>query len=165
MRYFTRDLLDRYGSLDDSVADAAHEEWEQASARYRAHLDTIRTSLPPSFRDLLDRYALHNAHVRRAEAKGENGSAKADSNLYLVELSPESSPDERLALTYVLEGSSPPAAVGDCYWLYDEVDLAGADAPGVFLHRIMFSDGTEIELPFTQFQFHPAFSAPRTSGR
>lgn len=33
------------------------------------------------------------------------------------------------------------------HWLYDEVDLT-PDRQGCFLHRILFSDGSVVEIPF-----------------
>ncbi|MBW3541502.1 MAG: hypothetical protein KY476_14640 [Planctomycetes bacterium] len=33
-------------------------------------------------------------------------------------------------------------------WMYDELDLA-ADHQGAFLHRILFSDGGIVEIPFS----------------
>ncbi len=34
MNHFTPDLLARFGSPDDEIADAASAEWEQVQARY-----------------------------------------------------------------------------------------------------------------------------------
>jgi hypothetical protein len=38
MKYFKPELLARYRSLDDGVAEAAAEEWEQAVVAYRRRL-------------------------------------------------------------------------------------------------------------------------------
>jgi hypothetical protein len=38
-----------------------------------------------------------------------------------------------------------PASNGDVYWLYDELDRY----EGAFVHRILLSDGTELQIPFS----------------
>src|SRR5436853_357764 len=63
MKYFTPDLLARFGSDDDAVADAASAEWEQVHATYLQHLQSIRAELPRRVRHLLDRFNLHDARV------------------------------------------------------------------------------------------------------
>ena len=63
MKYFTPDLLAKYGSLDDQIADAAHLEWEAATERYQKHFRLIRRQLPKKLRGLLRRFHLHDARV------------------------------------------------------------------------------------------------------
>src|SRR5205823_11148806 len=46
MKYFTRELKERYGSPDDAVADAANAEWETALERYEQYLASIADDLP-----------------------------------------------------------------------------------------------------------------------
>ena len=53
MKYFKPDLLARCRSLDDQVAEAAAQEWEQAITDYRARIKAIRLRLPTGARRLL----------------------------------------------------------------------------------------------------------------
>ena len=55
MRFFTQELLDRFGTADDDIADAANEEWEQKCAEYNAHLQSIWKQLPAHARSLIER--------------------------------------------------------------------------------------------------------------
>jgi hypothetical protein len=155
MKFFTPELIDRFGSPDDDVADAAMDEWEQRSDSYRKHLDTLRQYLPVDFRNLLDRYRLHDAAV----VQGLRSSV-GDKALYLIELVPEAS-SEKLTLTYALKGPSPANLNGECYWLYDEVDVVDRHALWVFVHTILLSDGTELRLEFTDFQLAAACARSR----
>src|SRR5438552_5952067 len=52
MKYFKPDLLARCRSLDDEVAEAAAQEWEQAITDYRARIKAIRLRLPTGARRL-----------------------------------------------------------------------------------------------------------------
>ncbi len=156
MKYFTPDLLERFGSLDDDVADALQAEWDHVSDKYRDYLARIRPTLPPSvsgpaFRDMLDRYPLHDACIIRRQSEWGGRT-------YTMELVPVSHGGRPLVLTYSLASDSeaptnlPPftAPSEQCFWLYDEVE--GPDAnTGVFTHTILFSDKTEVCLHFTDF--------------
>jgi hypothetical protein len=63
MKFFTPDLLERFGSEDDRTALAAQEEPEQRSERYLEHLNAIKGKLPPRFREMQERFYLHEARV------------------------------------------------------------------------------------------------------
>lgn len=66
MKYFTPDLIERYGSLDDEVADAADQDWENAVKRYRRLLERILPVLPTGVRRWRARsICLHDARVLR----------------------------------------------------------------------------------------------------
>ena len=45
MKYMTPELLARFRSENDDIADAAAEEWDRQCEAYREHLKTIRASL------------------------------------------------------------------------------------------------------------------------
>ena len=46
MKYFTPDLIERYGSPDEKIANAADAEWEDALAQYDGYLQSIAPTLP-----------------------------------------------------------------------------------------------------------------------
>ena len=62
MKYMTAELIARFRSEDDAVAEPAVEEWERRGEAYRSRLAEIAPSLPPGVRPLL-RYPLHDARV------------------------------------------------------------------------------------------------------
>jgi hypothetical protein len=63
MRFFTPDLLARFGSEDDQVADVAQEEVDIRTEEYVRAVHEIAPKLPPRFRDLLEQFYLHDARV------------------------------------------------------------------------------------------------------
>ena len=62
MKYFTRNLIVRYGSDDKTVFLAANEEWEKALDAYTRYLDSIAPQLPEHIRDFTQ-LLLHDAMV------------------------------------------------------------------------------------------------------
>jgi hypothetical protein len=62
MKYMTPDLIARFRSEDDAVAEPAVEEWERRGEAYRTRLAAIAPTVPPGVRRLL-RYPLHDARV------------------------------------------------------------------------------------------------------
>jgi len=153
MKYFTPDLLERYGSLDDRVADAAHDEWEQTCTRYQERLASLKRYLPGRFNAFLDEYALHDAGVIRGYGGDAFASRIGDKPQYFIELLVGPPPGERVVLMYQVCGSRPHDKSGGCFWLYDEVGAVDLNAPPVFSHTILFSDGVELEVHFTGFDF------------
>jgi hypothetical protein len=165
MKYFTPELLDRFGSLDDDVADVAHQEWDEASDRYRKQLDENWRVLPVDFRKLLEETPLHDARSLLLGLFPEQGR-----DLFQIELTPERTV-KKLVLTYILAAGTVPRisqarqsptngtanSAGTRYWLYDEVDVVRRSAPCVFSHAILFSDGTELDLQFTGFALASVF--------
>src|SRR5208283_3286130 len=63
MRYFKPELLARYRSHDDSVAEAAALQWDRAIARYNQRLDNLRPFFPAGVRFVLDHFSLHDGRV------------------------------------------------------------------------------------------------------
>jgi len=63
MKYFTPDLLARFRSLDDAVAEAASVEWQHQCEAYTKHLKEIRLDLSSGARRVLRRYQFHDAKV------------------------------------------------------------------------------------------------------
>ena len=148
MKYFTPDLLRRFGSMDDAVADAAQEEWEKVNQKYLDHLDGIRPDLPRSVRSFLRHFCLHDA---RLLALGV-GADHLQLSLFLELDSPR---DHGILLNYDLsrrpelvkhpELAEPGTPIE---WLYDEFDLARRTAQPAFTHSILFTGGRELRLAF-----------------
>jgi hypothetical protein len=122
------------------------EDEADRAGEYRAYLESIEASLTPDVQQLTQ-ISLHDANlvelllnVRESklelhlELPGE--SQRTASILYsgLVSFKSTGAPDEGLA---------GPGGYGDLG--YDEVDLSG---DGLFLHRILFSNGIEFEVTF-----------------
>src|SRR5207248_4085528 len=63
MKFYTPDFLERFGSEDEDIALAAHDELERRSEEYSQHVEEIEGKLPQRFRDLLNQFYLHDARV------------------------------------------------------------------------------------------------------
>jgi hypothetical protein len=163
MRFFTPELFVRYNSSDDEEADRADEDWESADQQYQSHLATIRPHLPSRVRKLAD-LCLHDAEVLSCERDVEPSSelpmigAPPTPRLVIISVGRE---DTVVSLIYQLwetprrreyEGRWP-FSKRNPHWLYDEVDVAPS-AEGRFLHRILFSDGLVLEIPFKSVFVH-----------
>jgi len=159
MKYFTPDLLARYGSADDRIADAADVEWEIATEAYQKHFRSIERELPKKFRSLLRRYQFHDATVSFV---GMN-----DQVLHLtVQL--DAPPRETIFLRYLLvdefkmvsDADSSPQPKLPLLWLYDEIDIVSNGAYPTIEQRIVFSDGLELSIPFQDMTYSTAHSLP-----
>ncbi len=140
MKFLTPDLLARFQSEDETTALRAHDEWEEAGERYHVELDSIRNKLPANAVSLMDRFFLHDARVVWVGSgdgalvfvlmlDGDGGGLQLEYDL----AEPATlTPHPELAEDSPLE------------WLYDEFTLAGDAA--VFVHSILFTDGSELRL-------------------
>jgi hypothetical protein len=149
VKYFTPDLITRFGSPDDRVADAADAEWERAIRRYHRRLAKIRDALPPGWRRLRDaRLALHDARVL---VMGE----ERDTFLIVLELP---SAQDLVVLTFSLGGEpvidqaalQGEPTTGPACWLYEEFDL---DRKQGCLFEVLLSNGWSVRLPFRNLDF------------
>jgi hypothetical protein len=171
MKFFTPDLYLRFNSADDAVADAANEDWEEALAAYRSHLERIYDGLPTQLRkltelDLHDRELLSFEKAipfmgfSSARPNGQSGwSTMAILSLGRTE--------EIVTLVYTLsdqiretpKNAEWPFSRVKPHWLYDEIDRdAGRDLSGHrqvrYVHRILLSDGQTLEIPFFSVAVH-----------
>jgi hypothetical protein len=161
MRFFTPELLIRFNSSNDRVADRADAAWEKAIRDYRSHLAGLRDLMPPQVKKLSE-LSLHDAEVLASEEDSEPSGKP----LYRIpfKLSPGGFPlamvgvrqeSKIVFLIYRLAGvvrnhqakGSWPFSKQRLHWLYDEIDVAQS-APENYLHRVLFSDGTVLEIPF-----------------
>lgn len=164
MKYFTTDLLLRFGSEDPDVSDAAHEQWEQACERYNAYLATIKAEMSPGLRQIEDSYYLHDARVR---GMGKQGSS------FVIILQLDTPPHSLLTFTFDLidEPAIDTAALprelcstGEIVeWQYDELELGGGESPTWFW-TILLSNGWAVCLHFRDVKVQEAqalLPAPR----
>lgn len=154
MRFFTPELYVRFNSFDDEVADQADEDWETALKDYSRHLSKLRPWMPHEVKKLA-KLNLHDAEVLAFRIVGHSQSPfphhRAEFSLKLD--------GQSIDLEYFLSGEVQVRDFGgerpfskECpQWLYEELD---ADAQGMFLHRIMLSDGRVITIPFTWVRIH-----------
>jgi hypothetical protein len=179
MKFFTQNLLERFGSEDDRVALAAQEELEKRSEEYRRHLREIEAELPPRFREMQERYYLHDArfqlpflewppdlpfwdHPELAAFLLKKAFLPAESWPSVeMTLQLDPPPKEFLILHYrfVKVEETHHARQGreeSCpflEWQYDEIDLASSDQGIEFNHSILFTNGFELRLRFLDFDF------------
>jgi hypothetical protein len=164
MQYLKPEILARLRSLDDDVAEAAANEWEQAVARYNAELDAIRPILPAGVRTLHAHCSLHDARIR-----GILLASRRPRLSLLIQLEGRSAhPGAALELRYVLAGTSkhpgftirghpvPERDVQDWGRIqYDEFSIV-ADAPvDVFAHSLLLRGEAELQIWFTEMQVRP----------
>jgi hypothetical protein len=152
MKFFTPDLLIRFGSTDDAIADAAQDEWETAHRQYLDHLREIRSKLPRSVQDFLRRICLHDARLLTLGIREDSGKL-----LLFLEL--DTPPDKGVLLTYDL-AKRPELVIHPSLseqgtpveWLYDEIDVAKGGKPSIFTHSILFTGGRELQLTFRRMR-------------
>jgi hypothetical protein len=153
MKYFTPDLLARFGSSDEAVADAAEELWDQKQKEYKKYLQSIWQELPPGVKKLLKRFYLHDARVLTV-ARDERQSV----SIFLRLDGVDGPGDGLVELKYKLEGQikvirqqeAPSNGAPLKRWLYDEMALVSGEGPRIFLHSILFSGGWELQIPFSR---------------
>jgi hypothetical protein len=154
MKYFTPDLIRRFGSEDPEIADKADAEWEEGGERYAAYLKAVETQLPPGIKQLHDHYYLHDAVVF--------SMGRQDGRFVMV-LRLDTPPRDFLILTYDLWGE--PVIREDILplehrcktqveWMYDEVEPGPEGAPQ-WMQSILFSNGWEVCLPFSDIHVQP----------
>lgn len=180
MKFFTPELLTRFGSDDPAIAEAAEAEFEVRVDEYLQALRAIEHELPPRYRELLERYYLHDARVLSAagfsvtdpevlvtsfrnEASFGNGHQEGRERrapTFGLDLQLDAAPKELLVLQYrsvLLEALIRHDLVGDdcpCIeWLHDEVELIPSAVGRTIRHSILFTNGWELRLTFQDFDF------------
>lgn len=150
MKYFTPNLIDRAGSLDDDVAYAADKEWELALVRYQQRLEKILKALPESVRRFEARQVcLHDSKV---VSMGRQG----DLFLMVLELEPPAQRIAVLTFTLVAEPEINPRVLPggpdstSAEWLYEEWDL---DRRKRYSFEVLLSNGWSVKLRFSAFDF------------
>jgi hypothetical protein len=181
MKFFTLDLLERFGSEDDRVSSAAEQELERRSQEYVLKLRQIMPKLPARFRELLEQFYLHDARVIPSLSLSSHevscltmpGPAgfSAPSRLsepgerrwplFSVGIQLDTPPKNLLVLQYrdvIIEHATshkhPESDECPCLeWQYDEVDVVETEERTQFRHSILFTNGLELQLRFRDFDF------------
>jgi hypothetical protein len=183
MKYYTPDLLARFGSEDLKVAKSARLELEKNAEKYVAHLERIRPQLPHRFTEVQERFYLHDARVvapvlpwvhpefavmapfaplcgLTLEARELAASpGRVPSLILVLQLDPP--PQEFLVLHYrfvmIDEVSHHPRLREErgtpLEWLHDEVELISSNDHVEYGHSILFTHGLELRLRFRDFDY------------
>lgn len=165
MRFFTPELYTQFNSPNDEEADRADEAWEAVTREYRRHLEGIRDRMPSQVRQLAG-LCLHDAEILACDQETQSLFPSPEpmwpgplwSAVNIVSVKHDG---QALSLIYFLwdrirEYPAPegwPFSGLRKHWLYDEVDL-GSDHRGMFLHRVLLSDGSVLEIPFVSVIAH-----------
>ena len=147
MKFFTPDLYMRYNSLDEKISAEADAEWEQAIENYQRHLhampltENVKKLSKQCFHDAL--FLDKTMHpVRFASQFVEVTTLLLRQSDRLIQLI--YSGKEPVSIDHSPEWNLWESAKR---WLYDEIDIAEND-PRMFLHRILWSDGNVLTIPF-----------------
>lgn len=146
MKFFTRDLYQRCRSTDETVLNAACEEWERANEAYERHLAAIESAFPPHLRDFAG-LLLHDAKVQSI--------ARQDELLVLV-LEKDIPPRDLVILCYDLDGEPvlEPFADASTEWSlpttfqFDELDIVNEPKSSFYTQSIIFGNGWLMRLRF-----------------
>ena len=144
MKYFTRDLLNRIGSISHDEHEAASEEWDKAQEDYLAYLTRNRAELPPGVESFLE-HDFHDASVLFFTIEGSN---------FCIYVRVESEKNRGMKLSYDLQDQPVisrlpvPVETTPLQWWYDELELL----PSGGVHSILLSNGIECRIPFRSMQ-------------
>jgi hypothetical protein len=166
MRFFTRELYIQFNSPDEDEADRADEAWEKALQAYQRHLESLNEKMPEQVRKLAG-LCLHDAEVLAEKLNIEPVASPPTEPSWpgplwwAVCILTVEQEGKMLSLIYSLwdhvrEYAPPgdwPFSKIHKHWLYDEVDSVGG-SQGLFLHRVLFSDGKIAEIPFVSVIMH-----------
>lgn len=149
MRFFTPELVMQLNSSDDEKVEKAMEQWEKASAAYRDHLRELQPKMPPQSRAVTT-LSLHDWKVVKIAPEDAARETRATALIALKHN------ENLLLVVYLLSEKlrriDPPAgwpsSADRVHWLYDELD-ADRSGQASFVHRILFSDGTTLVVPFS----------------
>jgi hypothetical protein len=151
LRYFTPELIERLGSPDETIASQADAEWNLRQEAYERKLLELEARMPPPMREF-SRLLLHDARV--------HGIARQEGQLIMV-LQKDIPPRHLVILTYDLAGEPtvdtealPPAARSPVMaFEYDELDAEEHGGRLLYRQSILFSNGWELQLAFTDVRF------------
>jgi len=160
MRFFTPERYVRFNSLDEDVADAANEEWEAALDQYRDHLSEIHDCMPSQVRKMAG-LCLHDAEVVACDQTVEPDFLSFNSTWSATSTMTVGHEGAILTIVYRLwdrirehpASGDWPFSKAHPLWLFEEIDLASSQR-GMFIHRILFSDGRRLEIPFVSAIIH-----------
>jgi hypothetical protein len=168
MKYFTPELYLQFNSFDVDEADRADEAWDRGEAAYKERLASIRRHMPSQVVKLSE-MCLHDALVVSREEQAQPDGPYSSPVPYLwtaVAIVSVTRGEQVVSLIYCLSDhimtrDAPEEwrfSKSQEHWLYDEVDMID-DTKGPFIHRILFSTGVTLEVPFTSVIIHK-FTVP-----
>jgi hypothetical protein len=163
MKYFSPELYQQFNSFDVDEAERADEAWDGAEVAYKERLASIRTHMPSQVVKLSE-LCLHDALVvsRVEEAQPDGPYSFPLPYLWTaVAIVSVTIGEEVISLVYSLSDHittiDPPEGWRFSklqeQWLYDEVDMIN-DPSGPFIHRILFSTGVILKIPFASAIIH-----------
>jgi len=168
MKYFTPELYQQFNSFDVDEAERADEAWDRAEVAYKQRLESLRAQMP-SQAVRLSELCLHDALVlsrqEHAQPVGEFREGpypfQVPSLWTAVAIISVTVGEEVISLIYSLRDHTATKAAPEGWrfsklqeqWLYDEVDMMD-DRKGPFVHRILFSTGVTLEIPFVSVIIH-----------
>ncbi len=150
MKYFTRELIERYGSLDDATANAADAEWEEILDRYERDQRALEPELPEHIRGFT-RLLLQGAIVRSIARQGDR---------LIMVLRKDIPPRDVVTLTYTLleepiidrNALSVEHQSSVMDFRYDEFEATRDGDRQTYAQSILFGNGWEIMLRFSDVQ-------------
>ncbi len=156
MKYFKPELLARYRSSDDRVAEAAATEWEEALAAYQARFKSIRGKLPVGVRRF-SKVSLHDARYLGAALDKQQPlyglllqlEGLPGQSAEVLELKYQPVPGPNGGIHIMMHTSSERKPRKGVWLLYDEFDLD--EAQDFFTHTLLLTGGWEIEIRFLNF--------------
>jgi hypothetical protein len=163
MKYFTPELYQQFNSFDVEEAERADEAWDRAENAYKERLTSIQEHMPSPVVKLSE-LCLHDALVLARVVQAQPDGPYSVPVPYLwtaVAIISVAIGEEAVSLIYSLSDHTTTRDAPDGWrfsehqeqWLYDEVDLTN-DGKGPFIHRILFSSGVTLEIPFVSVIIH-----------
>ena len=159
MKYFKPELIERYRSINDDIADAAAKEWEEAIVSYRARIKAIRTKLPAGVRRLRSRVPLHDSKIFGVAISDPKplfsmliqleGTARHPGEV--LELNYHSVAGPNGGIHFRMPTSAITKVLKDARILYDEFDVD--ETHGFFTHSILLNDWREFEIRFHNLSY------------
>lgn len=167
MKYFTRELLDRLNS--QSQEESVYDEWEDQQAKYLEYVN--QTDFPQNVLDFIHDFNLHDSCVleiskppRWVESCSVKGPRKFSILLpsgegqtkieYTLTSKIKLTKDNKLTTIFrtglflLWDGEKLTSYKPEMRWLYDEF----AKEETGFMHNILFSNGYELSIPFSEFK-------------
>ena len=166
MKYFTPELYARLqlpGRDDMNAADAA---WDHAVDQYEEQLQRVRPHVGESVRRYLDGCYLHDATLLSMAKQGSN---------FLMTLRLDAPPHDLILLTFAnvsepnLNKQALPRELQaqPTRYLFNEVDLVSRNGPARLEESILFSNGWELRISYSDVQVslaQPVYPAGDSNG-
>lgn len=151
MKYFTPELYVRGQAEDEETQDEVDRLWDEAVERYEQDLQRIRPHLPEHVRLFLDELLPHDAVVLSMARQGDK---------LIMALRMDIPPQDIVTLTYTLVAEpviNTTALPREHYsprmdFMYDEFDMVEENGRQYYTQSILFSNGWEIQLEFSDVE-------------